>query len=337
MLWLVCATLGAGACSDAADDPLAPPPGSLLTDPFGPMPRYLRETGMYPVAPDLQAQPQVARPYDPRWPLLGNNSSKLRHVVLPRGESIDNRDSGAWRFPLGTLLFKTFAYADADLELSPVETRVMRLDAQGEWEYFAYQWNEAADDAELLELRRPVEVEAPHQGGPMHTIPAEIECRQCHEASLDPVLGVSELQLSEARGPSGQSLLSEWSDAKILAEPVTQSTEGISHPDQTTRVVLGWMHGNCVHCHNGGDAENASFDLRAAVALDNTINQPTQSSASAAGIRIVPGRPDESVLFLAVSGEGDDPEQEDMPPVGVDVRDALAIEHLRTFITNLEP
>ena len=58
------------------------------------------------------------------------------------------------------------------------------------------------------------------------------------------------------------------------------------------------------------------------------------SSASADGIRIVPGSPDESVLFAAVAGSGDI-ETKDMPPVGVALRDAAAIELLREWIVAL--
>lgn len=41
--------------------------------------------------------------------------------------------------------------------------------------------------------------------------------------------------------------------------------------------------------------------------LANIVNQPTASSASAAGIRVIPGDPEHSVLFLAVSAETTDP------------------------------
>jgi hypothetical protein len=41
------------------------------------------------------------------------------------------------------------------------------------------------------------------------------------------------------------------------------------------------------------------------------------------------------MLFLAISGEHDDPEIKDMPPVGVDVRDTASIETLRSFIGGL--
>lgn len=315
------------ACAAPDEDPLAPPPGSLLDDPYAELPTSLRATGMYPRAPELQSQPSIALPYDPAWPLWSSGSDKQRYLVLPPGETIDNSVSDAWRVPVGTLLFKTFSYPDAQGRDRPVETRVMRLDAQGEWDFAAYQWDEAGEDATLLDIDRPTKVAVPGQPELMHTIPARLECRQCHEASPDPVLGLSEVQLA------GQ--LGALADAGALQQEPPSSPAAITHPDAATQQVLGWFHGNCVHCHNGTDAENASFSLLAADALANTIDQPTQSSASAEGIRIVPGLPEQSVLWLVVSGEGDDPELEDMPPVGIDRRDDAGVEMLRDFIEEL--
>ena len=207
------------------------------------------------------------------------------------------------------MLFKTFSYGDV-----PVETRVMRF-RRGAWEYEAYRWNAAGDDGDRLELDFPEEVERPD--GLVHTIPARLECETCHETAEEAVLGFVPQQLT------GQADFGEvFADAPALPPPIEEA-------------VVGYWYGNCVHCHHGGEHENAGFDLRPDVALANTIGQPTASSASAAGIRIEPGRPEESILFLAISGEHDDPELEDMPPLGIDVRDDAAIETLRAFIGGL--
>ena len=42
-----------------------------------------------------------------------------------------------------------------------------------------------------------------------------------------------------------------------------------------------------------------------------------------------------NILFLAFSGETEDPEVKDMPPMGVDARDLDSIELLRTWIETL--
>jgi hypothetical protein len=101
-----------------------------------------------------------------------------------------------------------------------------------------------------------------------------------------------------------------------------------------TSAALGYFVGNCVHCHNGTNGAASSFDLRPAVALQNIIDQPTASSATADGIRVTPGKPEESILYLGVKG-GTELEVKDMPPLGVAQRDASAIEQLSAWITAL--
>jgi len=141
-----------------------------------------------------------------------------------------------------------------------------------------------------------------------HTVPSRFDCRSCHESGAGPILGFSPLQLGEER-------------VEANGAPVD---------------VLGWFEGNCTHCHHGGGVGSSSFDLRHDVAVANTVGVDTASSASAAGTRIVPGDPEASLLFQAVSGETDDPDVLPMPPVGVDVRDARAIEALRNWIEGLD-
>jgi hypothetical protein len=75
------------------------------------------------------------------------------------------------------------------------------------------------------------------------------------------------------------------------------------------------------------------MDLRWDKILVNTVNVET-TTVRAEYPRITPGNPDESVLFLAILGSS---EAQQMPLVGVDVRDAKAIEMLRQWITSLQP
>ena len=164
-----------------------------------------------------------------------------------------------------------------------------------------------------------------------HRVPSTLQCLQCHESGISPVLGFSELQLNSAAVERGDQLASV---ADLLSEPPQQAA-GVLEPKGRARQVVGYLQGNCAHCHNGGSGPSASFDLRAEVALKNTVGVPTQSSASAPGIRIQPGKPLESVLYLAMSAQGSDDEAKIMPPVGVELADAAFIDELRLFIEEL--
>ncbi len=311
---LACALAG---CSDPAAEP------TLFDDPLAELPESMDEVGLFRRAGDWDAVPAGVEPYAPAWELWTSGSIKRRHVFVPEGEQV-LRVGERLDFPPGTLLFKTFLYPEQGSDdLRPIETRLLRMNAEAEWEYAVYAWDDATS-ATLIDNTEPIEVDTP--GGGVHTIPATLDCRGCHESAFTFALGWDDVQLADA----APALV----DAGMLAADAVRSSP-IAGEDDLTRDMLGSLYANCVHCHNGSDGPSSSFDLRPDVAVANMVDTPTDSSATAAGIRVVPGRPEESILFLAVSGETEDPEVKDMPPMGVDVRDDASIELLRTWIESL--
>lgn len=259
----------------------------------------------YPQAPNLSVVPAGGEAYEPRWPLWSNGLGKLRHILLPEGEEPSRAGDDAYDFPDGTMFFKTFKAGE-----HPIETRVMRL-VDGEWQFAAYRWNEDATSATLLDGRAPVPVEVTVDGETFeHRIPSRAQCRSCHEAGERRVLGYTPVQLDD--------------EADIEA------------PDSLTREVMGYVYGNCVQCHDGSGEPQASFSLLPEDFLANTINQPTQGSASGAGIRVVPEDPDESVLYQAVRGGDSERGVQAMPPLGVQRRDPSAEQLLHQWITELD-
>jgi hypothetical protein len=318
-------TLTLGCGTEAAPQASEP---TLLESPLGELPAKLSQVGLYRRLPELELAPR-ALAYEPGYPLWSDGGAKQRALVLPEGETIDATDATAYVFPTGTLLFKTFSFRtpSSSQQVVPVETRVLRRTEDG-WEFSAYGWDEQGQDAELLDLKRGETRRVLSEDGEVveHGIPSRLECRQCHESSTSEVLGVNELQLAK----SGS--LAELTE-HLRPTPKKPYAELPPHGPLTTR-VLGYLVGNCVHCHNGTNGAASAFDLRPDVALQNLIDRPTESSATADGIRIRPGEPDESVLFLGVKGVPD-AEVKDMPPLGVALRDASAVELLNSWITAL--
>ena len=78
--------------------------------------------------------------------------------MLPLGAQIDNAPEQPWDFPVGTLLFKTFSFFEASGQTRPTETRLMRRMEDGDWDYGVWLWNEAGDDADLLEIKKTLPV-----------------------------------------------------------------------------------------------------------------------------------------------------------------------------------
>jgi hypothetical protein len=303
---LVVVTFALAACGGDAP--------TLVDDPLGPFPATIAGLGL---------DDERALPYDTRYPFWANGAEKDRLVVLPA--PIDNTVRDRWAFPAGTLLFKTFRFPGA---ARPAETRVLRRTDDG-WDYAAYRWRDDADDGDLLELAEPTPVPVSVDGVAFdHLIPSRLDCRTCHEQPRGVVLGLDELGL-------GADGLAALDDAGLLAVPPPADPEEIVAAP-LERDALGVLEASCAHCHDGGDGPSSAFDLRHGAAVASTLCQPTSESHTAAGYRIVPGDPGASILFLAVSGETDDPEVKAMPPLGVQHRDAAGIEVLRAWILSLD-
>lgn len=323
--WLVAGAMLA-SCAD--------PGPTLIEAPLGAFPASVEQLGIHLDPADLETVDPRAIPYAPAHALWTNGSAKLRYVVLPEGEVIEASDAERWVFPVGTLIFKTFAYPRADGSLRPVETRVMRLGEDGDWDFATYRWSadgrEGSRAAERVAEAVPVEAFGESFD---HTIPSERQCRQCHEAGQRRVIGMSDRSLAEPDA-GGESEL----DRLVAAGAVELGGRApLVIPEQSdadTRAVIAYVWANCTHCHDGSVGSNAAFDLRPEVFLENTIDRDTESEASAAGVRIVPGDPDSSVVLSAML---DSDGARAMPPLGVDRRDDEALALIRRWIAALPP
>lgn len=322
---LACLLLGCSSHSPAPT-PSASPLAPYLDDTDLQLPAKLSSLGLYRSGSLELTAPAI--PYTPGFELWSDGGAKQRALVLPDGERVTARDPSAYELPVGSLLTKTFSFRTpaSPTQAVPLETRVLRRLPTG-WEFSAYAWDEAGRDADLLELRRtetrPVLDEADQVLE--HAIPSRLECRQCHESSASPVLGLNELSLAA----SGS--LTELGEA--LDPPPRAPYAKLPEHGPLTTEVLGYFLGNCVHCHNGSNGAASSFDLRPSVALANIVDHPTESSATADGVRVKAGDPDGSVLFIGL--RGGDREVKDMPPLGVARRDERALELFREFIIAL--
>lgn len=301
------------------------------------MPPTLEETGLYADLEDLDSYDPRAVPFRPEHPLWTNGSLKQRFVVVPAGTQVDTSDRQAWQFPENTLFFKTFSYVDEEAVdgLRPIETRVLKKTATG-WEYHVYLWADDRSTAELLDgvFTTPVAVE--YQGESFeHVVPARLDCRKCHESQPVGAIGFDELRLNTPFEVGGEiTQLEALVEAGLLSD-LPDDPDAIEHEDETTARVLGYLQGNCTHCHNGWSGPSSAFDMRHDVALENLINVDTNTELLT-GVRVVPGSPEDSALYKALTRNPDLPNTTAMPPVGVDLVDRAALDLFYEWIENLE-
>ncbi len=292
--------------SDAGDAGLpAPPP-------------LLSMTGLYAGAIDGPLAEGV-RPYDVRHPLWTDDLEKRRYLWLPPGTSIDVGDPDQWAFPVGTRLFKVFL-----LDGRALETRLLWKAAPDAWVYGAYVHREDGSDAELA-LEGTTDVL-----GTFHDVPAQADCRTCHRGGGDFVLGVGAYQLDRAT-------FDAWTaDGALPAGAPFAEAPG----DELSRAALGYLHGNCGHCH--GDlhplAAWRTMRLRLPVGLTSASEAPawiTTVGASPSHVIdgtseiVVVGDPAASQLYVRMMHR----DELAMPPLGTERVDATALETIAAWIT----
>ncbi|HWH22002.1 MAG TPA: hypothetical protein VNT25_01745, partial [Allosphingosinicella sp.] len=176
-----------------------------------------------------------------------------------------------------------------------------------------------------------------------------------HEGGPAEVLGFSALQLSPLRDPA--ALHAEAASASdvdldyLVSNGLIVGFDKWSHPapmieaaSETERVLLGYMHGNCGHCHNSrASLANLGLFLREELlsgsdaVLQTILGQPVKKSAPGqsadAVLRIEPGHPERSAIFERLSSRY--PALQ-MPPLGTVLVDEQALALLKTWIIELE-
>jgi hypothetical protein len=310
-------------------------------------PQTLFETGLYSDPDALVIDPDNL-PFSPQYPLWTDGASKSRWVRLPPGGVIDGSDPDAWTFPIGTRFWKEFSFGGRR-----IETRYMELLADGQWLYAAYEWTPDGREAVLAPEKGRRNAFA-LGGGRSHAIPGTMDCKVCHQGGPVEVLGFSALQLSPARdpralhaeaaGPAGVDLdyligngFIDGFDTWAYPPPIIEAAS------ETERVLLGYMHGNCGHCHNSraslanlGLFLRQELLLRPGATLETMVGQPVGKSAPGqsvdAVLRIEPGHPERSALLERVSSRY--PALQ-MPPLGTALVDEQALALFREWIVEL--
>jgi hypothetical protein len=220
-----------------------------------------------------------------------------------------------------------------------------RLD-DGQWSFAAYAWE--ADREALLVSERGRRNAYPLRSGVSHKIPGLADCKACHQGGRSEVLGFSGLQLSPARdlgalhGSDGGDVDVERLIQKglLVGVPEDRRRPRIDAASDVERAALGYLHGNCGHCHNDhGSLRNIGLSLRheggTAVprAVASTIGQPVRKPAPGqspdAVLRIEPQHPERSALVQRM-GSRYPPLQ--MPPLGTEVVDEEAVALIQRWV-----
>jgi uncharacterized repeat protein (TIGR03806 family) len=337
--------------------PAPPPP-----DPLPEFPRKLSETGLFSSVPEHRLHPAVVS-YSVNSPLWSDGAAKERFIALPGLETIQHQDKGAWKFPEGTVLVKTFSLertAGDAASLQRIETRLLTLQ-QNEWVGYSYRWNDeqtdavlvgpAGEDRELTIADSAVERAARQQ---TWHFPSRTECMVCHSRAAGFVLGPQTLQMNREHdyGQFRDNQLEVLSRSGFLrfGGPKSKTQSMSKPPDEYPRLVdpydasadlaaraRSYLHANCAQCHVQAGGGNSAIDLH-----HNTPDEKLQAIGVtplhdkfgiAEALLIAPGQPPRSILLhrVALIGRGR------MPPLASSLVDEQAVELLKAWIGQLKP
>jgi hypothetical protein len=306
------------------------------------LPVDLACTGLYADFGDRKLADGVEA-FKPGYTFWSDAAGKQRWVKLPPGEKIDNSDASRWRFPLHTKFWKQF-----DAHGERAETRLFQKVREDRWVEATYVWDDDGEEATREDSGREFE-----RNGMDYLVPNKGLCDDCHDGHPDSVLGFEAVSLGLPGADADGLTLQKLVDQDLLTDPPerTQLTIG---DDGTGKAadVLGWLHINCgVACHNDGvnsEAEKTGLRMKLDPAqLDgrpskdfqtfqllidtNAVTQQWQDQK-----RIVPGKPDESLLYkLITTRTGEDNSNKQMPPIATRVVDEENAAKVREWILAL--
>ncbi len=246
----------------------------------GAFPQTISASGIYADLSTLEPSEGLV-PYDVNAPLWSDGASKDRYLALPGVGRMGFSENGAFSFPVGTVIVKTFrlplVVGDASTAVK-TETRVLLL-TPGGWEGYSYRWRADQTDADLLtgaDTRTFTVTDPAAPGGTFEQswrFPSRGECTRCHTAAAGFVLGLTTRQLNRDfdYGAIVDNQLRSWDHIELFDTPLPDSSVLPAHPEvsNTSSPVAGraraHLDANCAMCHRPGGPSAAAIDLRSTV------------------------------------------------------------------------
>jgi mono/diheme cytochrome c family protein len=309
-------------------------------------PERLSETGLYVEGRADLVAPEN-RPFAPQYPLWTDGAVKARWIYLPPGSSIDAANPNEWELPVGTRLWKEFAFNGRK-----VETRMIWRASNSEWIFATYRWNESQTDA-ILAPADGVPGAAEVAAGKLHNIPSVTDCAACHGTTRPGALGFTALQLSPDRdpnaihgeplGPGMITLQTLRDEGRLSGAPADMNdAPRIVTSNPRTRTALGYLLANCGGCHNGrGEIAALGPTLRIEELVQDgdavaaaMVNQRTRwqiPGRTEGSVLIAPHAPEQSALLTRLRSRSPSSQ---MPPLGTVVRDTAAVQYLTEWVSH---
>lgn len=293
-------------------------------------------------------------PYVLNTALFSDYADKRRYVFVPTGKSATYKAEGAFEFPIGSVLVKTFEYHaklnDAASPVRTLETRLLVRTASG-WSARPYIWNAQGTEAILTPVGGPIDVDIHDANDKLmsiaYRVPNQNQCKTCHltEGELAPIgPKAANLNRDYAYENGAQNQLKHWTDLGILSgapDPATSPKNAdFSNLSLSAEArSRAWLDINCGHCHKpDGSASNTGLFLTATTTDPGQLGIGRRPVSAGRGsgellFDVVPGHPEQSILLHRMNST--EPGVA-MPELGRTLVHKEAVEAIRAWIEEME-
>lgn len=318
-------------------------------------PTKLSVYGLF-VDPSAKTPSPGVLPYELNTALFSDYAQKRRYLYVPSGQSATYKAEGAFEFPVGSVLVKTFEYhARQNDDASPVrtlETRLLVRTASG-WSARPYIWNAKGTEAILTPVGGPIGVDIHDARDKLlsiaYRVPNQNQCKTCHLtggalAPIGPKAANLNRDYAYAYAGGVQNQLVQWTKLGILRgapdpaqAPKNADFSNLSLSPQAR--ARAWLDINCGHCHKpDGSASNTGLFLTATTTDPSQLGIGRRPVSAGRGsgellFDIVPGHPEQSILLHRM--QSTEPGVA-MPELGRTLVHQEAVDAIRTWIRGME-
>jgi len=316
-------------------------------------PRRLSETGLFRSVAKQEPEAGVLL-YEINATHWADGTASHRWMAVPGTEPV-RVDGENWLFPDGSVLVKTIRRQHGlgnEKRWQNLETQVLHREA-GTWRPYAYRWNEAQDDAELVAGHGESFSVSEPGNTRSHRIVSRAECQLCHnpwvekKTTIHGIQSASPLAVSLAQWdrPATGSATSEnqlsrfrhqgWLTGTVEPGTVARLADPRDESIDLDPRARTYLHVNCAHCHQRHAGGTTTIDLSFGTPLSKVQAvdvRPVQGAFGLSQARIIaPGDPMGSVLHyrLAKSGGGR------MPRLGTEEIDPQGVRLIRRWIAQM--
>ncbi|MEC9093189.1 MAG: PQQ-dependent sugar dehydrogenase [Planctomycetota bacterium] len=296
---------------------------SGLEDQSAEFPRLLSETGIFKSLSPMTPSAGVI-PYDVNVKRWIDGAQSRRWIGIPGKGTIDLPTQKAKAvYPEGTVIVKHLELGQPGSTSPPIplETQILHYE-NGTWHPYSYVWDQlsgagSGHEARLVEPTGgnfeipPSNSSENKQSTQRWHVSAVNECRLCHNAGSDFVLGFTAHQLNRSVERTPTNLVANQV-SQLHREQIISAETGLDKKDNWRLVdpfdekfslnerARSYLHGNCSSCHHPGGNAIVSFYLNRQLPYEKMrTNKGTgigTFSMQNAKV-IVPGDPYRSVLF----------------------------------------